>query len=78
MCMREMKAKVGKIGARMKMNGVDWSVAACLFVDDTVLLAESERELQKVVDQFHSLCSIRKLEVNAGKGKVMVFARKEV
>ncbi len=39
MGMKEMKAKVGKMGARMKLNGVDWSVAD-LFVDDTVLLAE--------------------------------------
>ena len=35
-CMREMKAKVGKISARLKLNGVDWSVTACLFADDTV------------------------------------------
>ncbi len=77
-CMRKMKSKVGIIGARMKLNGVDWSVVACLFVDDTVLLAESERELQRVVDQFHRVCSRRKLRVNSGKSKVMVFERKEV
>ncbi len=51
-CMREMKVKVGKVDARLKLNGVDCSVAACLFVDDTVLLAESERKLQRVVDQW--------------------------
>ncbi len=62
----EMNAKVGKVGAGLNLNGVDWSPAACLFVDDTVLLAESERELQRVVDQFHSVCSRRKLRVNAG------------
>ncbi len=65
----KMKAKVEKIGARMKLNGVDWSVAACLFADDTVLLAGSERKLQRVVDQFHSMCSRRKLRVNA-QGRV--------
>ena len=27
-CMREIKAKVGKIGARLKLNEVDWSVTA--------------------------------------------------
>ena len=77
-CMREMKAKVGKIGARLKLNGVDWSVTACLFTDDTVLLAESERELQRVVDQFHSVCSRRKLRVKVGKSKMIVLERKEV
>ncbi len=77
-CMREVKAKVGKIGAGLKLNGVDWSVTACLFADDTVLLAESERELQREVDQFHNVCSRRKLRVHAGKSKAMVFERREV
>ncbi len=50
-----------------------------VFADDTVLLTESERELQRVVDQFDSVCSRRKLRVNARKSKVMmVFERKEV
>ncbi len=31
-----------------------------------------------MVDQFHSVCSRRKLRVNAGKSKVMVFERREV
>ena len=69
---------MGKTGAKLKMNRVDWSVAACLYVEDAVLLAESERELQRVVDQFNSVCSRRKLRVNAGKSKMMVFERKEV
>ncbi len=72
-CMRGMKAKVGKIDARLKLNGGDWLVAACLFVDDTVLLADSEGELQKVVDQLHSVCSRRKLRANA----VIGLERKE-
>ncbi len=29
-CMREMKAKVGIIGAKLKLNGKDWSMVACL------------------------------------------------
>ncbi len=68
-CMTEVKVKAGKIGARLELNGVDWLVAACLFTDDTVLLAESESEFQRVVDQFHSVCSRRKLRVNAGERK---------
>ncbi len=35
-CMKEKKAKVGKTGARLKLNEVNWSVAACLFADDSV------------------------------------------
>ena len=39
-CMREMKAKVGNVGAKLKMNEISWTVVACLFVDETVLFAE--------------------------------------
>ncbi len=74
---RQMKAKVGNVSARLKLNGVDWSAADCLFADDTVLLAGSERYLRRVVDQFYSVCSKRKLRVNTGKSKVIVFERKE-
>ena len=42
--MRKMKAKLGNVGARLKLNGVGWPIVTCLFPDDTVLLAESERE----------------------------------
>ncbi len=67
-----------KIGARLKLNGMEWSAAACLFADNTVLLAESERELQRVTDQCYSVCSRRQLRMNAGKNRVMVLQRKEV
>ncbi len=63
-----MKAEVGNVlDGRLKVNGMDWSMVACLFVDDTVLLGESERELQRVVDEFYSVCVRRKLRVNDGK-----------
>ena len=44
-----------------------------LFADDTVLLAENERELQEVVNEFYNVCMRRKVKVNAGKSKVMLF-----
>ena len=53
-----MKAKVWNAGARLRMNGVDWPVADCLFVDDIVLLAENEMALQRV-DEFHWVCARR-------------------
>ncbi len=43
----------------------------------TVLLAESEGDLQRVVNEFFSVCKRRKVKVNAGKSKVMVFERRE-
>ncbi len=46
-----------------------------LYADDTVLLAESEGMLQRTVDEFERVCKRRKLKVNVGKSKVMVFER---
>ncbi len=46
---------------------------AGLFADDTVLLAENEGTLQRVVVEFDKVCKRTKLRVNAGKSKVMVF-----
>ncbi len=46
-----------------------------LFADDTVLIAENESDLQKLVIVFDTVCKRRKLKVNAGKSKVIVFER---
>ncbi len=46
-----------------------------LYTYDTVLLAESEGMLQRIVDEFDRICKRRKLKMNAGKSKVMVFKR---
>ncbi len=75
--MREMKCKVVNAGAKLRLNGEDWSVVTYLFANDTVLLAESEGELRRVVNEFYTVCKRRKLKVNAGKSKVMVFERRE-
>ncbi len=42
---------------------------------DRVVLAESERMLQRIVDKFDRICKSRKLKVNTGKSKVMVFEK---
>ncbi len=75
--MREMKNKVVNVGAKLRLIGEVWSFVTCLFADDTVLLAESEGDLQRVVNEFYSVCKRRKLKVNAGEGKVTVFERRE-
>ncbi len=38
-----------------------------LYADDTVLLAESEGMLLRIVDKFDRVCKRKKLKVNAGK-----------
>ncbi len=68
-CMREMKSKVVNVGSKLRLNGEVWSVVTCLFADYTVLLAESEGDLLRVVNEFYSVCKRRKLKTNAGKSK---------
>ncbi len=50
-------------------------MVAGLYADDTVLLAESEGMLQRIVDESERVRKRRKLKANTGKSKVMVFER---
>ncbi len=65
-CIREMKVRVRDLGARLNVRGVEEPVVASLYVDDTVLLAESEGMLQEIVDEFDRVCKKRKLKVILG------------
>ena len=46
-----------------------------LYADDTVLLADDESELQRLLDCLENYCVANKLSVNGSKTKVMVFCR---
>ncbi len=59
----------------MNVRGVEQPLVVGLYADDTVLLAESEGKLQRIVDEFDRVCRRRKLKVNADTSKVMVFER---
>ncbi len=48
-----------------------------LFADDTVLQAENEKDLQKLVNEFSTVCVRRQLKVNAGKSLVLVFEKRK-
>ena len=74
---REMKAKSGVLGAKLMNEESEWRMITSLFADDTVLFAESEEELQRVVNEFYEVCKRRKLKVNCDKSKVMVFERRK-
>ncbi len=41
-------------------------MVAGLYADETVLLAESEGMLQRIVDEFDRVCRSRKLKVSTG------------
>ncbi len=60
--MREVKGKVGKVGVRMYDEGRTWVLNSILFADDMVLIAESESDLQNLVNVFGSVCKRRKLK----------------
>ncbi len=74
-CIREMKDGVQDLGARLNVRGVEQPLVAGLYADDTVLSAESEGMLQRIIDEFDRVCKRRKLKVSSGKSKVMVFER---
>ncbi len=76
-CIREMKVGVWYLVARLNARGVEQPLVVGLYAYDTVLLAESEGMLQRIVDEFDRVCKRRKLKVNAGKNKVMVLREQE-
>ena len=44
-----------------------------LYADDTVILSESESDLQAQLDAFHEYCLTWKLKVNIDKTKIVIF-----
>ncbi len=74
-CIREIKVGVWDLGAKLNVRCVEQPLVAGLYADDTVLLAESEGMLQRILDEFDRVCRRGKLKVNADKSKVMVFKR---
>lgn len=45
---------------------------AILYADDTVLMAESAKNLQLLLDKFHSYCDVWKMKVNVEKTKIVI------
>lgn len=75
---REVNARV--LGRGLKLvgeNDHEWEVNQLLFADDTVLVADTEEKLDRLVTEFGRVCERRKLRVNVGKSKVMRCTRRE-
>ncbi len=47
---KEMKAKIGNLGIEMSIDYAKWKISNMLFADDTLLLAEIIKDLQKLVN----------------------------
>lgn len=69
--MREMKARVGEPGPGLKVRCIEELLVVGLFADDTMLLAQNEGMLQRIVEESDRVCR-RQLRVNVGKIKITV------
>ena len=52
------------------------NVAALLYADDLVIIAESEKELQDMLHKLNEWCIKWSMQINPGKSKAMHFRRK--
>ena len=50
----------------------DISISMLMYADDTVLFANSETELQKLLDNFSVCCNKWKIDVNTSKTKLFI------
>ena len=74
-----MDGVVPEVNARMfgkglellNVNGGRFEINQLLSADDTVLTADSEEKLCRLVSEVGIVCDRRKLRVNVGKSKVM-------
>ena len=75
--MREVREKAGDVGATLQdeRRNIEWKVDWLMFVDDTVLLGDSEEKLERLVQEFGSVCQRRKLSVNETKSKIMKIGK---
>ena len=49
-----------------------------LYADDTVFLADNERDMQHLLHNLYDFCNVNKLGVNTTKTKVLVFSRSKI
>ncbi len=54
----------------MNVRGMQQPLVADLYADETVLLADREVMLQRIIDEFDSVCKRRELKVNVCISKV--------
>ena len=59
----------------MKIGGVN--INNVRFADDTVLIAESEKSLQKLLDAVQKQCENFDKQINVQRTEVMVFSEKK-
>jgi len=62
---REVNARVlGRGLSLINADGREWNLNQLLFADDTSLVADSEKRLRQLVEEFGRVCKRGKLRVN--------------
>ena len=65
---REVQARTFGRGAQLVGDGEEkCEVSQLLFADGTVLVADSKKKLERLVEEFGRVCWRRKLKVNIAK-----------
>ena len=60
----------------MKNNlDVDEKIVAILYADDTIILTESEEDMQKDLTAAYQYCSNFNIRINCSKTEYMIFSR---
>ena len=62
----------------MEVNITFLKIHLLLYADDTIILVESEADLQAALHAVSHYCNIWKLEIKTKKTKVMVFSRGKI
>ena len=54
--MREVKVRMLQRGLKMKLNEEEWQLSNILYSNAALLIAENEKELRKLVNDFNEVC----------------------
>ena len=76
MYINDLITAVNQLSLGVNIDGVKVSILA--YADDVVLLAESENDLNIMLDCLQSWCVLNKMSVNASKSKVVHFRNPSV
>ena len=75
--MKEVREKAGDFGVTLQdeRRNIEWKVDWLIFGDDAVLLADSEKKLERLVQEFERVCQRRKLMLKEAKSKIMKIGK---
>ena len=74
---QKVREKAGDVGVILQdeRRNIEWEIDWLKFADETVLLGDSEEELERLVQEFGRVCQRRKLSVCEAKTKIMKMGK---